>query len=606
MALEGVDHECDVRNVRVRCPDQRSVRIDLATIMLRVLPCAALIALLIGCGSSDLPTRDQDGIYGGVFNFNESQVVRSIFPLTIGLVSEQHVASQIYEGLVQFNATDLSVEPALAESWSVDPGLTIYEFKLRRDVRFHDDPAFPDGEGRLLTAKDVVNCFAAICEKGKGDAAFWLFQDKVAGADAYYNSGKRDGQVSGITALDEHTVRITLTRPCPNFLQSIAGAGCWIWPQELLDKYGDDLFRHAIGTGPFRLNTARPEEVIVLERNHHYWGKDAEGRSLPYLDAVRVTLVPDKEKEITEFLKGRLSMVTELSVKSINVLADSVNRNTGERRFNTLSTPALAVQFYGFNASKPPFNDVRIRRAFALALDRRQLVDSVLFGLAVVADHGLVPPGLPQYPYDLVPGIPYDPDSARKLMAQAGYPDGKGFPRIQLQVNNYGFGYRSVASRAQEMLLKELGVAVTVSTVPAKEYYERIDRGEALFWREGWVADLPDPENFLALIYGKNAVLDTSLPSSLNTTRYADPKFDALFGLSLTKGSETDRMQDLARAEALAIKDVPLIPLYHERYVMLLAPRVKGMQINPMELLDLRQVHFGPAPDHSGAVDTNS
>lgn len=574
--------------------------------MLRSFSCFVITALLIGCGSSDLPTRGEGGIYGGVFNFNETQVVRSIFPLTISLVSEQHVASQIYEGLVIFNATDLSVEPALAESWDLDPSGTIYTFKLRRNVRFHNDPVFPDGQGRSLTAKDVVNCFAAICEKGKGDAAFWLFQDKVEGADAYYDSGKRDGKVSGITALDERTVRITLTRPCPNFLQSIAGAGCWIWPQELLDNYSSDLFRHAIGTGPFRLNSARPEEVIVLERNHQYWGQDAEGRSLPYLDAVRVTLVPDKEKEITEFLKGRLSMVAELSLQSINVLADSVDRTTGVRRFNTLSTPALAVQFYGFNASKPPFNDVRIRRAFALALDRRHLVDSVLHGLAVVADHGLVAPGLPQYPYDLVAGIPYNPDSARKLMAQAGFPGGKGFPRIQLQVNNYGFGYRSVASRAQEMLLKELGVAVTVSTVPAKEYYDRIDRGEALFWREGWVADLPDPENFLALIYGKNAVADTSLPSSFNTTRYANPRFDELFALSLTKGSEAERMKDLAQAEALAMKDVPLIPLYHERYIMLLGPQVKGMQINPMELLDLRKVHFGPAPDHSGVVDTSS
>ena len=574
--------------------------------MLRVLSSAALIALLIGCGSSELPTRSEGGIYGGVFNFNETQVVRSIFPLTIGLVSEQHVAMQIYEGLVGFNATDLSLEPALAESWDVDPSGTVYTFNLRRNVRFHDDPAFRDGEGRLLIAKDVVNCFSAICEKGKGDAAFWLFQDKVAGADAYYDSDKRDGKVSGITALDDHTVRITLIRPCPNFLQSIAGAGCWIWPQELLDAYGSDLFRHAIGTGPFRLNSARPEEVFVLERNHHYWGRDAEGRSLPYLDAVRVTLVPDKEREITEFLKGRLSMVTELSIQSINVLADSVDRNTGERRFNTLSTPALAVQFYGFNASKPPFSDVRIRRAFALALDRRHLVDSVLYGLAVVADHGLVAPGLPQYPYDLVGGIPYNPDSARKLMAQAGFPGGKGFPRIQLQVNNYGFGYRSVASRVQEMLLKELGVAVTVSAVPPKEYYDRIDRGEALFWREGWVADLPDPENFLALIYGKNAVADTSLPSSLNTTRYANPRFDELFALSMTKGSEAERMTDLAQAEALAIKDVPLIPLYHERYIMLLGPQVKGMQINPMELLDLRKVHFGTPTDQLSVPDTSS
>jgi len=574
--------------------------------MFRHLPLVALIALISGCGSSTPKTRGEGGIYGGVFNFNETQVVRSIFPLNITLVSEQHVASQIYEGLVRFNAHDLSVEPALAESWEVDASRTIYTFHLRRDVRFHDDAAFPNGEGRELTAKDVVYCFTAICEKGTGDAAYWLFQDKVAGADAYHDSGTLGGSVSGITALDERTVRITLIRPCLNFLQSIAGSGCWIWPRELIDNYGSDLFRHAIGTGPFKLNVARPEDAIVLERNNHYWGRDAQGRQLPYLDAVRVTLEPDKEKEIGEFLKGRLSMVTELSIESIGVLADSVDGKTGARRFNILSSPALAVQFYGFNASKPPFNDVRVRRAFAMAIDRRTLVDSVLHGMAVVADHGLVAPGLPDYPYDRVPEIPFDPDSARKLMASAGYPGGKGFPRVQLQVNNYGFGYRSVASKVQEMLGRELGVGVTVSVVPPQEYYDRIDRGEALFWREGWVADLPDPENFLALIYGKNAVSDTSLPSSLNTTRFADPRFDALFGLSLTKVQVADRMKDLADAEKLAMQEVPLIPLYHERYMLLTAPNVRGLSINPMELLDLSRVFFDHGTAQSGPPDTSS
>ena len=574
--------------------------------MLRSTLFTAMLAAFCGCGSPPVADRGEGALHGGVFNFNETQVLRSIFPLTITRVSEQRVASQIYEGLVRFNAKDLSVVPCLAKSWDVDPTGTIYTFHLRDDVRFQDDPIFSDGEGRELTAEDVVHCFTTICQKGAGDQVFWLFQDKVAGADDYNTSGKQDGSVSGIAALDDRTVRITLTRPCPNFLQSIAGSGCWIWPKELPAQYGKDLFRHAVGTGPFRLKVARPEEVIVLERNSNYWGRDEDGGSLPYLDGVRVTLVPDKEKEIAEFLKGRLNMVTELSLESMKLLADSVDPGTGERRFNKLSTPAFAVQFYGFNASKSPFNDLRVRRAFALALDRRTLVDSVLHGIAVLADHGLVPPGLAGYPYDLVPGIPFDPDSARQLMALAGYPDGKGFPRVQLQVNNYGFGYRNVASKAQEMLGKELGVAITVSVVPPKEYYERIERGEALFWREGWVADLPDPENFLALIYGKNAVKDTSLSSSLNTTRYADPRFDALFAKSMTETDEQRRMQDLARAEEIAMRDVPLVPLYHERYIVLLDPKVLDLAVNPMELLDLSRVRFKRPKPHSKVPDTSS
>lgn len=578
----------------------------LALSMLRLSPFAGLLLLLYGCGSVPGKQRAPADPHGGILNYNEAQAIASIFPLSVTRVSEQRVASQIYEGLVRFNAHDLSVEPCLAERWDVDPSGIVYTFHLRPEVRFQDDPVFPGGEGRILTAQDVVHCFTTVCEKGAGDQVFWLFQDKVAGADAYHESGATGGQVSGITALDDRTVRITLARPLPNFLQSIAGAGCWIWPKELVAQYGKDLFRHAIGTGPFQLKLARPGDVILLERNPRYWGRDSDSAPLPYLDAVRITMEADREKEIQEFLKGNLGIVTELSLESIAVLADSMDRTSGERRFNMLAVPALAVQYYGFNASRPPFNDPRVRRAFALALDRRLLVDSVLHGMAVPAAHGLVPPGLAGYPYHLVPGIPFNPDSARKLLAQAGFPGGKNFPRIHLQVNNYGFGYRNVASEVQKMLDRELGVAITISVVPPAEYYERIERGEARFWREGWVADLPDPENFLALLYGKNAEADTSKSSGLNTTRYADPRFDALFAKSMAERDEAGRMLALARAESIAMAEVPLIPLYHERYIVLLRPQIKDFPCNAMELFDLRRVKIVRQPGHSRPAPATS
>ncbi len=581
-------------------------RLDLAILMPRWSILATLCTLLAACGPPQPRTHGEGGIYGGVFNWNETQVLRNIFPLGITLVSEQHVAGQIYEGLVRFDPKNLEVEPALAESWEVDASGKVYTFHLRPDVFFHDDPAFPDGKGRQLTAQDVVDCFTAICEKGIGDAVFWVFQDKVEGADAYHGSGERGGRVKGIRSKDDRTVEITLVRPLPTFLQILAGSGCWIWPRELVQAYGQELLRHAIGTGPFRLKAMRPEEALVLERNANYWGRDQHGRQLPYLDAIRVTLVPDKETEINEFLKGHLSMVTELSLSSFALLADSADPATGARRFQVLSTPALAVQYYGFNASRPPFHDARVRRAFALALDKHRLVDSVLHGLAVPAGHGLVAPGLPAYPYHLVPGIPYDPDSARGLMAAAGYPGGRGFPRVQLQVNTNGFGYRSVASEAQEMLGRELGVAITVTAVAPKVYYDRIERGEALFWREGWVADLPDAENFLALLYGKNAVADTALPSPMNTSRYMNPAFDKLYASALGRGDQTARMRDLALADSIAMHDVPVVPLYHENYIMLVAPNVQDLHINIMELLDLRKVHLGHQAARSGEAATSS
>lgn len=565
-----------------------------------------LALLLAGCASPTHKVHGPGSVYGGVFNFNQTTLVRSLFPLNAVLVSEQHIAMQVYEGLVRYDPANLRLEPALAESWDIDPSGTKYTFHLREGVRFHDDPAFPGGQGRELVAADVVHCLTALCEKGIGDAMFWVLREKVEGADAYNASGEKGGRVSGIQALDEHTVQLTLVRPLPNFLQNLAVVGCMIWPRELPAAYGDDLLVHAIGTGPFRMAAARAGEAIVLERNPSYWERDDEGRQLPYLDAVRITLEPDKEKEVAAFLSGRLSMVSELSPESADLLADSLDHTTGSIRFRRLSTPALAVQYYCFNITKPPFNDTRVRRAFAMALDRQALVDSVLKELAIPATNGLVAPGLQDYPYEMAGGIPFAPDSACLLLAQAGYPGGKGFPRVQLLVDNNGYGYRRVASMAQEMLGRELGVAVTVSTVPTKVYYERVERGEALFWREGWVADLPDAENFLALLYGKNAVTDTGLVSLFNTTRYASPRFDDHFSRARAATDEAERMEHFARAEHVAMKDAPVVPLYHERYTMLVAPHVVGLHVNAMELLDLREVRLLPDQVYASPADTSS
>lgn len=570
------------------------VRIDLGATMSLPRSFRALLPLLpfllSGCvrdpGASG-PTGER---YGGIFNYNETEALRSVFPPMVTTVAEKRVASQIYEGLVGIDPKTLALRPELAESWDLDTLTNTYTFHLRPEVRFHDDVAFPNGIGRRLTAQDVVYCLTRICDRTYGDNAYWLLQGKVEGAAEFHEGVARS--VSGISAPNDRTVKLKLTRAVPNFLYSLAGAGCWIWPEELTAVHGNDLQRHAIGTGPFKLMEMRPGDVIVLQRNNHYWGQDGHGRSLPYLDGVRITLVPDKDKEVAEFLRGHLTILSELTLETVGLLHDSIDAATGRRRFSVSSIPSLSVQYYGFNSTKPPFNDIRVRRAFALAIDKRVLVDSVLRGSAIVAEHGLVPPGFPAYPYAMVQPIPYAPDSARRLLAAAGYPGGAGFPRIQLQVNTGGFGYRETASFVQEALSRELGVWLTISSVGDREYYDRIEKGAALLWREGWVADLPDPENFLALLHGQNAVRDTALPSPLNTTRFADPRFDAYMRQASQEKNEVRRNASLASAEDLATRAVPLLPLYHERSVELALPFVMGLRANALEILDLRETWF--------------
>lgn len=560
---------------------------------MRLLTIFSIAVLCVACSGPEA-ARERKGQggkhYGGVFNVNESEELRGLFPLDLVQAASHRVAAQVYEGLVRFDQKDLSVQPALASSWTVDATGTVYTFNLQRGVRFHDDTCFTDGVGREFTAKDVVECFTALCSHDELNQMFWLFQDKVLGANAQYAAtvaGKPGPGVKGLEALDPYTVRITLTAPSASFLQILAHQGTWIFPKELVTFYGPEAKWHMVGTGPFREKTHIKGEVLVLERSPNYWGKDELGNTYPFLDAVRFTFVKDKVRELEEFEKGHLSMIYELPVDRTEFLKSA-------SAFQVQTVPGLTIQFYGFNMRQKPFTDVRVRRAFSMAIDRQALVDSVLNGLGVPATRGVVAPGFEHYPYEQVPVTPYDPDSARALLAAAGFAAGKGLPTVHLQVNNDGFGYVRVAGSVQTMLEKNLGVRVATSVLPAEQHYERVEMGRAQFWREGWIVDHPDPENFLAVFYGKNVPADTSEASYLNSTRYKSAVYDSLFAKAMRTAGDDERLSLLAAAERKLMEDMVVLPLYYERSVRLLQQDVRDLPINGMEYRDLRGVWFDP------------
>lgn len=556
----------------------------------------SLVVLITGCASPTGP-RDREGeggrYYGGVFSANETEQIRSLFPLSLTQAAAHRIGAQIFEGLVRFDQNDLSILPSLAESWEVDASGRVYTFRLREGVRFHDNACFPDGKGRAMTGEDVLYCFTALCSYSGSNQMEWLLLDRVLGANAHYAAtmqGKPSPGVKGLELLDGSTFRITLNSAWPSFLQLLAHQGCWIYPKELEEHYGEQARWEPVGTGPFRKVEFRPGEVLIMERVPDYWGKDELGNPLPFLDAIRYTFVADKEVELEQFEKGRLSVLYELPIGRTEVL------NTyAEGRFQIQDIPGLTVQFYGFDRSRPPFDDVRIRKAFSMAIDRQFLVDSVLNGLAVPAKHGVVAPGFAEYPYDSVPPLVYDPVAARQLLAEAGYPGGEGLATVFLQVNNTGFGYVRVAGEVQSMLERNLGARVVSTVLPSDQHFARVERGEASFWREGWVVDHPDPENFLALFYGRNAPLSASDPSYLNSTRYRDTRFDSLYAFALQSSDPVERMGALALAESKLMEDAVVSPLYHERSVRLLQPWVRDLPINGMEYRDLRAVWFDPA-----------
>ena len=553
-----------------------------------------LVLLLLAC-TGRVDQRGTEGKggkhYGGIFNANECEELRSLFPLTLTQAASHRVAAQIYEGLVKFDQADLSIIPGLASSWSLDTSTNVYTFNIRKGVRFHDDPCFPKGKGRELSANDVVYCFNRICASNENNQMSWILKDRVVGADQYFKAtanGENPPGVKGITATGEHTLRIELKSASPIFLQLLAHQGCWIYPKEMVDHYGTEVLWRAVGTGPFKMRTHRRGEALIMERNPNYWGTDPEGNQLPFLDAIRYTFASDKSRELDEFEKGNLSMIFELPVDRTALLENA------EKEYQVQSIPSMSVQFYGINTRKAPFEDIRVRKAISLAIDREMLVDSVLHGLAVPATHGVVAPGFAGYPYDSIPRLEFDPVQARELMKQAGHADGEGAGTIFLQVNSDGFGYVKVAGMISSMLEKELGVRVVTTVLPVTQHFDRIHRGEAHFWREGWIVDHPDPENILELFHGKHVPGSTDDISYLNSTRYSDERFDGWFSLAKTTVDPVARMKLLARAEKQLMNDVMVVPLYHERSVRLLQPYVRDLPINGMEYRDLGRTWFEP------------
>lgn len=564
------------------------------------------LCLLAACGESPVGERthvkEANGgrYYGGVFTLNEVDHFRSLYPLDLTQASAHRIANQVYEGLVKLDQTDLSVHPSLAESWEVSEGATVYTFKVREGVFFHDDACFPKGKGRELNAYDVEYCLRRLCLDLPDNQMFWLFQDRIKGGNEHFENvdeaSSQKNAIAGIQAVDEHTLRITLEYPFSGFLNTLSHQACWIYPQEMVEKYGETVGLYCVGTGPFKQKVVKEKQVVILERNEHYWGLDKHGNKLPFLSAIKITFEREKNLELLEFKKGNLSAVYELPPEEMELFKDDVDGPMGsERPFIKQSVPSLSVQYYGFQHQGDLFSNPDVRKAFNHAIDRDRIVEHTLEGQGVPAHSGIVPPSFEGYDTTAIPTYALDPDKARMYLAKAGFPGGHGFPRLVLQVNSGGYGNIAVAEAVQSMLGETLGIEVEISVLPASQHYDRVESGGAEMWRAAWIADYSDPENFLNLLYGKHVPADKTDMAYMNSMRYQNTRFDSAFSKALEEVDEKDRMKLYRKADSIAMGDAAILPLYYELGIRLLHPKVRNFPINPMEYRDLSEVYFSPS-----------
>ncbi len=585
--------------------------------MKKIISSIIAAALLVACsgGKTDKQSKEATGgvYYGGVFRMNELEDFKNLYPLAISEVISQRIVNQVYEGLVKLSQNDLSIVPCLAYKWESNPEQTIWVFHLRSGVMFHNDPCFADGKGREVKASDFKYCLDKLCESSPNNASFEVIcKDRVKGANEYFESTKNgkalEGGVSGIKAIDDSTLQIELNFPYAGFLNLISMPGACVYPKEAFDKYGVDMRSKCVGTGAFQVKTIKEGDVVILERNPNYWDSDANGNKLPYLDAIKISFIKEKKSEMLEFQRGNLDMVFRIPVEMYKEIMGSYeNAQARKTDFDIQSTAALATNFYGLLHTGPYFNKKEVRQAFNYAIDREKIVNFTLQGEGVAGIYGVIPPveafkksGLD---FESLNGYKLDVNKARELMKKAGYPDGKGFPRITLTINGGG-GERNgqIAEVAQKMLKENIGVDVDINVIPFAEKIDAEQSGKLDFYRHGWTADYPDPLTFLSLFYGKYVPANAGEKSFINSCRYKNAEFDLKFEAAMKEPDTKKRFNLFKEADQLLLDDAAFMPIFYDENDRLMQKNVRNFPVNAMEYRDLSRVYLIPKDKMNAAA----
>jgi peptide/nickel transport system substrate-binding protein/oligopeptide transport system substrate-binding protein len=511
--------------------------------------------------------------FGGVYRRMLTNNPSSLDPAVLSDVYARTVATQLFDGLVQFDAV-LKPIPAIAEFWEASRDGRTWTFTLRRGVRFH--------HGREVTAEDFVYSFTRLLD-AKKPGPLTVFLKRIQGANEFM-SGKAP-KVQGLRAIDRYTLKITLDEPFAPLLAVLGLANAAVVPRERVEGQEEKFGRAPIGAGPFRLARWDQNREIVLEANDRYY----EGR--PFMDSVTFRIGATFEEMFSEFLEGKLEETLIPSGKT-----EEVHNDPRYRHFQVFRKPTLSMLYLGFNTKTKPFDDVRVRRAFNYAVNREKIVREITKMNSIPAEVAL-PPGMPGHTPDLKRYY-YDPDKAKQLLAEAGYPNGQGLPIIKLWESSKSASTKAELTAYQESLAK-IGVRVEVHTESDFTTYKRMaEQGKLQMFRASWNARIPDPDDFLS------SLLHSTSPS--NWLFYKNLAVDQLLEQARQEFDYTRRIALYREVQRVVMDDAPWITQHNHVFERLYQPYVNGVQISflgewaiPMKRVWLKKGEGG-APSATG------
>jgi peptide/nickel transport system substrate-binding protein len=500
-----------------------------------------------------------------IFRYNESANIASLDPAFAKAQNHIWACNQLFNGLVQLD-DDLKIKPDLAKSWEISADGKTYTFHLKEAVFFHKHPAFGKEKTRKVVASDFVYSLERLRNEKVASPGGWILQ-----------------QVETITAVNETTLQIQLKQPFPAFLGLLSMKYASVVPKEVIENVNHDFRTKPIGTGPFYVKHWEENIKLVLRKNPNYFEKDKNGNSLPYLESVAISFLPDKQAAYLLFLQGKLDFISGLdpSYKDDLLTLDGRLQEKHQKKIKRLDSPYLNTEYLGFrlDGTHPMVKDIRVRKAMNYGFNRQQLVAYLRNNIGIAANHGFIPKGMPGFtPFK---GYDYQPELAKKYWEdfKKEYPNQTFSLTLQTNAN-----YADIGEFLQREW-KKIGIPISVEINPPSMLRQAIATGKVDFFRGSWIADYPDAENYLSLFYSKNFA-----PNGPNYTHFLNVAFDKEYEASFRQNNDSIRFKIYQKLDQMVLEEAAIVPLFYDQVVRFTQKDVYGLGINPLNLLQLKRV----------------